>query len=138
MALSWVVPGRLCSQFQSCMPWNMSHPLWLLCEREGSQLASLVRGQRLTREPCASWETHQAVCRPQTQPHGLRPLGRTTPQTCSGRGICVLLILRTYQRMSKNDRVSPLGMKNYLINIRACHVPTISVFYIFHSRAEGQ
>lgn len=49
----------------------------------------------------------------------------------------VFIILRTYQRMFKNERVSPLSVKNYLINIRACHVPTISVFYIFHSRAEG-
>lgn len=56
-----------------------------------------------------------------------RPVGKAS----------VLIIVRTYPRMYKNDRVSPLGVKNYLINIRACHVSAISAFYIFHSRAEA-
>lgn len=75
-----------------------------------------------------------------TQPfllHDLPIIGENNPTRRVVGRASVLIILRTCQRMYKNDRVSPVSVENYLINIRACHVPAISVFNIFHSRAEG-
>lgn len=69
--------------------------------------------------------------------HDLPIIGENNPTRRVVGRASVLIILRTCQRMYKNDRVSPVSVENYLINIRACHVPAISVFNIFHFRAEG-